>query len=256
MAAKDPDLGDSKKKFADIPREAGVKDFEFNSVESRREDEKLLDALREAKPSAFADGFGIRGPQPERRRTLDDFRHTDAQIGSISRRETVPDFPAAVAEETAAGTGASVPNITFICSDATVSEGSPPMPSNKVLVADGKIDGQFPSGMGFGNYTIDLADPSDALIYAGATFNPTTLALTSRFLGVSSSGDFPESRVESDTSGFLYWLLSFTYFDGEMFKVVNVRVGDIYTELIYGAQNGQPALFAGAQIGWLDLGLM
>lgn len=148
-----------------------------------------------------------------------------------------------------------MPNVSFLLKDATTSEGD--VVSNKVLVLDGKIDGTFPSGMGGGNYILDLADPGASLIYAGATFVPTTLALNSRFLGVSGFGDFPESRVESNTEGFLYWQLGFTYFDAQgNFQVWNTRLGEIWLELIYGSQNGQPALWAGAQIGWLDLALM
>lgn len=157
-----------------------------------------------------------------------------------------------------AGSGSSEdPDITFFLSDATVTEGDPPEVSNKVLVADGKIEGEFPAGMGLSEYTLDLATPEDALIYAGATFNPTTLAITSRFLGVSTAAEYPEGRVESETEGFLYWLLGYTFFDSDdVFRIVMVRTGDIHVELIYGAHAGQPALWAGDENGWLDLDLL
>jgi hypothetical protein len=153
-----------------------------------------------------------------------------------------------------AGSGGSAPAITFILTDATTTEGTPPVVSNKVLVADGKINGTFPTGMGFGNYILDLADPADSLIYAGATFNPTTLAITSRFLGVSGSGDFPESRIEDTTHGFLYWLIGFTYFDTKgQFQIMNVRPGNIDFEFEYGAMNAAPGLLVDGEPGWLDL---
>lgn len=156
-----------------------------------------------------------------------------------------------------AGSGAGDPDITFFLSDATVTEGDPPEENNKVLVADGKIDGEFPAGMGSSEYTLDLENPGDSLIYAGITFNPTTLAITSRFLGVSTAADYPESRVESETEGFLYWLLGFTFFDSDDdFRITMVRTGDIHVELIYGALNGKPALWAGDENGWLDLDLL
>lgn len=156
-----------------------------------------------------------------------------------------------------AGSGGGDPDITFFLSDATVTEGDPPALSNKVFVADGKIDGAFPAGMGTSEYILDLPSPADSLIYAGVTFNPTTLAITSRFLGVSGSGDFPEPRVESLTEGFLYWLLGYTFFDvDDAFRIVMVRTGDIHTELIYGADAGKPALWAGDENGWLDLDFM
>jgi hypothetical protein len=147
------------------------------------------------------------------------------------------------------------PDISFFLSDATTNEGTPPVTSNKVFIADGKINGAFPDGMGSSEYILDLADPSDSLIYAGATFNPTDLSITDRFLGVSGSGDFPESRVEGETSGFLYWMLGFTFFDSDdTFRVVNTRVGDINFEFSYGALNGLPALLiVDSAPGWLDL---
>jgi hypothetical protein len=151
-----------------------------------------------------------------------------------------------------AGGSAGDPDITFFLSDATETEGDPPEESNKVLVADGKIDGEFPDGMGSSEYILDLETPEDSLIYAGATFNPETLAITSRFLGVSRSDNFPEARIDEE-GGFLYWLLGYTFFDDdEAFRIIMVRTGDIHTELIYGSSAGQPALWAGDEIGWLD----
>lgn len=149
-------------------------------------------------------------------------------------------------------------NTTLTVIDASVTDEAGDV-SNKVLITDGKIDGQFPSGMPSGDsYILDLADPADSLIYAGMTFNPTTLATTSRFIGVSGSGDYPESRVESNTEGFLYWLLGFTYFDGDgNFKVKCNRIGDVYNAFSYGANNGLPALLPiPSEPGWLDLTLL
>lgn len=160
---------------------------------------------------------------------------------------SVDKFPAAPAAQ-------GDPDIAFFISDASTTEGEPPVISNKVFVADGKINGTFPSGMGTSEYTLDLDNPADSLIYAGATFNPETLALTSRFLGVSDSPGFPESRVDEE-GGFLYWLLGFTFFDvDDDFRVVMTRVGDINFELVYGSMNGRPALLpVEAGPGWLDL---
>lgn len=147
---------------------------------------------------------------------------------------------------------AGIGNVSFALSDATITVDGEP--SNRVLVNDGKINGTFPSGMGFGNYILDLVDPSDSLIYAGVTFNPTTLAENSWFLGVSGSGDFPESRIESATEGFLYWLLGFTYFDdGGNFVVWNDRLGSIHFAFTYGVTNGARGLLPiDTGPGWLD----
>ena len=149
---------------------------------------------------------------------------------------------------------ASRPDISFLLEDATTSEGNPPATSNKVLVHDGQINGDFHSGMGDGNYVLDLPDPSDSLIYAAITFTPESLAITSRFLGVSGSGDFPESRVDED-GGFLYWLIGFTYFDdADAFQIHQSKVGDINFAFTYGALNGKPALLpVDSGPGWIDL---
>jgi hypothetical protein len=61
---------------------------------------------------------------------------------------------------------------------------------------DGKIDGQFPAGMGSGNYILDLETPEDALIFYGATFNPETLEFTSRFADVKKAADYPVARID------------------------------------------------------------
>lgn len=233
----------------------------------KKEGERIMDALRKAQPSfvrnppgqnitvagspsaAIQGRFGASGLEFEQKKWN--------QAGVKRTRADIFTPPEAEPEQQA--TGESVPKIAFIVSNATVFEGDPPVESNKVLVKDGKINGNYPTGMPSNDtYTIDLADPADSLIYAGITFDPTTLAINSRFLGVSDSANFPESRVESDTSGFIYWLLAFTYFDVDgNFKVVNSRVGDINFSFSYGASGGAPALLpVDSAPGWLDLSLM
>jgi hypothetical protein len=168
----------------------------------------------------------------------------ESEEGTLHSALTTPGGPG--------GAAADDPDITFFLSDASTSDGD--VVSNKVFVADGKINGEFPDGMGTSEYILDLADPADSLIYAAVTFDPTTLAITSRFLGVSGSGDFPESRVEDATHGFLYWLLGFTFFDADdAFRIVMKRVGDIEVIFSYGAVSGQPALIVFPDIGGLAL---
>jgi hypothetical protein len=96
--------------------------------------------------------------------------------------------------------GAGIQNISFfLTSTGTESpeeaedEGDP---KQKVLIFDGKINGTFPDGMGGGNYELVLEDAEDSLIYAGITFKPEDLSITSRFCGVSTAEEFPISRVE------------------------------------------------------------
>lgn len=211
--------------------------------------ESIRDALRNWKPDL---GKAPPPRDPDRQNLQ---RIGDEVPSAINREPRQPPFPEAPAtNEVTQTAGTFTPFISLYLLDGTTREGDPPVESNKVLALDGRIDGQYPAGMGGGNYLIDLASPEDAIIYAGVTFNPSTLELTSRFLGVSGPGDYPESRVESATEGFLYWLLGFTYFDGNgTFRVWNSQVGDIYTTLLYGARNLAPALWAGEAQGWLDL---
>lgn len=209
--------------------------------------EAMLEHLRDAKPSFLRDGFGLRGPQSPNIKRQTDFGQGQTVRQQI-QNQFPPDDPTALQNIIAQ----SIPNITFLVSDASnVVNGEP---NNRVLVADGKINGQFPAGFGAGNFILDLNNPEDAQIYFGVTFNPTTLAITSRFCDESTSTDFPESRVESPTEGFLYWLQAFTYFDaGGVLQIRNVRAGDINFEFSYGANNGQPALLVDSDPGWLDL---
>jgi len=227
------------------------KDFTTGAdiAEGRNEQQqRVFEALREAKPNFLRDGYGLRGPQyPTVKRT------TDYPQTPVNRQQISNDFPPEESTATTQVAGQSVPNITFIVSDASnVVAGQP---NNRVLVADGKINGQYPAGFGGGNFILDLATPEDALIYFGVTFNPTTLAETSRFCAESTAAAFPESRVESATSGFLYWLQAFTYFDvNGVFQIRNVRAGDINFAFSYGWLNGQPGLLpVQSDPGWLDL---
>ena len=170
-------------------------------------------------------------------------RETDE--GTLHNAIPSPGGPGEAAQE--------APDITFFSSDATTTEATET--SNKVFVSDGKINGEFPDGMGSEEYIIDLADPSDSLIYAAATFDADTLDITSRFLGVSGSDDFPESRID-EGGGFLYWLLSFTFFDDDDdFRVVVTRCGNINFDFSYGAFNGALALLPVDTDGpgWLEL---
>lgn len=215
------------------------------------ERDRVLQVLRDAKPSFLRDGFGLRGPHSPNVK-----RQTDFGQGQVVRQQIQnqfpPDDPTALQNIIAQ----FVMNLTFWVSDASnVVNGEP---NNRVLVDDGKINGQFPAGFGAGNFILDLNNPEDAQIYFGVTFNPTTLAETSRFCAESTAADFPESRVESATEGFLYWLQAFTYFDDDdVFQIRNVRAGDINFAFSYGWLNGQPGLLpVNSDPGWLDLNLL
>jgi hypothetical protein len=156
----------------------------------------------------------------------------------------------------AAAAAANDPDISFFLSDASVTEGDPPETSNRVLVADGKINGEFPSGMGVGQYILDLDDPADSIIHAIITFDPDTLDILSRDLAAAGSGALPTPGIDPDTNiGTFIVMLGFTYFDSDdVFRVTNTHLGHIDFELVYGALNGQPALLPVRSYGtWLPV---
>lgn len=212
-------------------------------------------ALREAKPEFQTDGFGLKGPprDPERHSAE---RLGDAVKSGVRREPRQPFFPEVEADTAAAaaGGGGGITNVSFAFRDATTSAGNPPVKTYKIKVLDGKIDGVFPTGMGFGNYILTIPSPADTLIYAGATFDPTTLEISSRFLQLTDYGTPLEARVESTSLGYFYWLLGFTYLDANgKFKFWNQRLGDIYKTVLYASSNGAPTLWAGEEMGHLDL---
>lgn len=213
--------------------------------------EKLLQDLRDARTSWQETGSGLPGQRREEiGRTLEQERTTDFPPGAIVREPRQPAFPTEdAATQIVQQAGGGSINASFILRNASTSDGGA-----AVKVLDGKLNGEFPSGMGFGDYVLTITNPEDSLIYVGATFNVETLAITTRFLGVSTAADFPESRVDED-GGFLYWLIGFTYMDEDSFKIWQSRIGDINFDFSFGVDNGgRPALIpTESGPGWLDL---
>ena len=201
--------------------------------------QRLREWLRDLKPETSRETFGAQRPDrdPERQH----FDRVGQEQPSRIVRHTLP--PETLEEEIPQITqqaGGAFPNISFLLSNASVTENNET--TYRVGVYDGKIKGEFPAGMGFGGYELDIDDPSDAIIHAGITFNPDTLAITSRFLGVTTAADFPESRIVSDTNAFLYWQIGYAYLDGDTFRVVNTLLGNIDFVFSYGEDGGFPAL--------------
>jgi hypothetical protein len=221
------------------------------------EQKRLQDALRDAKPAILKDRRGVfeSAPLPPSRTQNQPLR-SDFGNGSVNRQPPKSDFPELTTASVTQVKGVSIPKITFICSDVSVAEGDPPVVSNKVHVADGEINGELPAGMGAGNFVLDLTDPTDQFIYAYVTFDPETLAITSRTVAATDVGSMPESRVD-EGGGFLVYILAEAFMDDNVppkFQVVNRRVGDINFELVYGSLNGQPALLpVTSEPGFLDL---
>lgn len=143
--------------------------------------------------------------------------------------------------------GANDPDIAFFLSNATTSEGDPPEESNKVEVADGKINGQFPSGMGGPGsdpFILDITDPADCIIYAEITFNAESLEITSREINQSPAGSIPESGIDGGTGSFIV-MLGFTFFDSDdEWRIINTHLGNIDFVISYASNLGKPALVA------------
>lgn len=131
----------------------------------------------------------------------------------------------------------------------------------RVRVVSGKINGEFPSGMGFDanpatQFKLDITD--DTTICAEITFDPKTLVITSRT--VFESDDPNDSVITADTTpsgptgptvpgmGTLIFEIGYAQIEYDEFSQPNLVttqnnfVGNMQFELIYGAFNGQPAI--------------
>jgi len=125
----------------------------------------------------------------------------------------------------------------------------------RVRVVQGKINGEFPDGMGFDDdpttqFKLDITD--DTTIVAQVTFDPDTLGITSRT--VFESDDPDDSEITEDL-GTLNFEIGYAQieFDAESNPTVvdtqNNFVGNMMFELVYGALNGRPALIPVATYG-------
>lgn len=222
--------------------------------------EKLREALFNAKPAALEDPSGLFGGGPPKfpDRTEDQPRRTDHGQGSV--RQNIPSeiFPSAEVVATAAAAGSLSLNCSFLMKNATEVSGN--TVTYKVLIMDGKINGNFPAGMGGGNFKLTIPNTGQTyFIIAGLTFDPTTLLENSFFFEPPRlAADVPESRVEDATHGFLYWQLGYIYFTGppanRTMTIYQTWLGDINFAFSYGQMNGRPALLPiHSNPGWLDL---
>lgn len=254
--AEDRVLGTSQSQIDPFPK--SVENKLTNPDYLAREGERIMEALRQARPS------GLNQLRPPNIVVAQDSRAQEWNSG-VSRPPRQPAFPpddASVAQ-TVQQTGFS-PNISFLLQDATTVSGDPPVTIHKVLVFDGKINGTFPAGMGTGNYVLTIPEDvlaATAIIYAGITFDPQTLLENSWFLDVKKPADVPESRVEDLTHGFLYWQIGFAYNTAPVppaivgdFTIWQTLFGDINFAFSYGNYNNKPALLPVTSApGWIDL---
>jgi len=120
----------------------------------------------------------------------------------------------------------------------------------KVLIRDVEVIGGRPPGMGTDEYTLDVYD--GAFINLIVTYDTSTLAITSLTFAV-------EADVADPTLGTFRVEIGRTYIDFDVnghissFTPVNTQCGDINFQLIYGANNGQPAVIPVAVYsGWVS----
>lgn len=143
------------------------------------------------------------------------------------------------------GGGKTTP-LPFAVIDATVVN-----PDNtvnlKVQVVDGKVNDEYPTGMGFGDFILDLVEETFQEVYLYITFDSLTLDITSRTIDVSDTP--PDSSVTATVGTLILPLADITisYTTGPpslpyVSDIHQIEIGDIIFQLVYGALNGAPAL--------------
>lgn len=221
-----------------------------------KEGDRIMEELRKAKPRILDTPGGL---DSKRVTVVPASPMLDRSMGSVSQRIRHETPFEGLQEENNRIAQSVIGNISFRMIDASTSAGTPPVTTYKVKVFDGKINGAYPTGMGSGNYVLTVANPETALIYAGVSFNPTTFAITSRFLQVSDNTSPPVSEITTLTTGVLYFLIGYTYKTANgTFTIWQTWLGDIYYDLMYGVLNAAPAIIPVGQaprVGWLAVPL-
>jgi hypothetical protein len=152
---------------------------------------------------------------------------------------------------------------TSVDASFVVSLTSGPNPDNPdvdiplISVRDGKVNGEFPEGMGTGTGSLKVRAPSDAyddcLIYVEVKFDGSSLDLTSLDVKTTVAAGFPANTITSSggtIEGTLNVLVGFTYVDpAGTAHAFNTHVGDINFELVASSLNGAPALLPVSMFG-------
>jgi hypothetical protein len=148
------------------------------------------------------------------------------------------------------GGGASV-DMPFIMSLAADASGV--TDAIVINVRDGKVNGEFPEGMGEDDFIQVHApgdDLSDCLVYVEVKFDKETLDITSLDVKTSAAATFPDNVIDDTTGGLLNIPIGFTYVDDdETAHAFNTYIGDINFELVACSLNGAPALLPVAIFG-------
>lgn len=164
--------------------------------------------------------------------------------------------------------GGVAPDVPFTVVDASTVDTSGTV-HLKVLVVDGQVNHQYPTGMGFGNFVLNLIEEPYRQVYIEITFDPTSLAVTSTTVGVSDNP--PKSGVANlpaatgptgatgatgatgpSTMGTLIIPLADVYMEYTsgfpsvpfISSIQQYEDGNIIFQFVYGAFNGVPSLLA------------
>lgn len=122
----------------------------------------------------------------------------------------------------------------------------------KVKVVDGRVNGDFPSGMGFDNYVLTIVEESFQEVYVIVTYDTSTLNITSLSLARNDV-------VPANSSGTLIIPIAdiqITYDGGgsPIMTITQLLSGNIDFSFVYGSFNGAPSLLAVRAFGdWIPV---
>lgn len=225
------------------PTESDAAAAQKHAQEQVAEHDRIMEKVRAAKPSWQTDGMGLRGDAPLNNfasRAPVDYGGGGPQVSEESKRSIprpafpvlTPQVPTQVAPD-----AASTVSLAFLLTPAT----DPATGALSVTVTDGLINDVYPSGMGYGGYTLAVVEEPYQQVYAVVLYDEDTLEITSRTLGISDSPPTSESGSLVIPIGYL----TVTYDGGgkPILTATNQTVGNIKFQFIYGSYNAAPALF-------------
>jgi hypothetical protein len=155
-------------------------------------------------------------------------------LGGASGLGSPPSAPAASAPSLENTVNAG--HYSFQIVDATEPNGSP-----QVLIYDGLVNDELPSGMGADNYIVPATDGMG--VYLGITYDTDTFEINSRWVETTDNGNPPED----DQFGKFYHKLGDVAVATDSSGNVTVtpsnsQCGDLNFKMMVGAVNGAPAV--------------
>ena len=197
-----------------------------------------MKALEGAKPNWQTDGLGLRGNPEDSFKQQTKIEWPDADIVPTLRSSpvTTPDVFIPTTIPISSGTG----EFPFRLIGQLDDTGDP-----QVVIRDGTINGELPTGMGTNNYTIDLVQ--DVTVCAVVTIDLPTLTETSRTLAVYPITTAPASSVTGDVLTLIFEIgdaeIQFTGPDISGVKTDNFITTNIVYTPTYGDLNGTKSVF-------------